>query len=303
MAYFWMIVCVITCMIQTPFKKIYQDKTQKGTFLFSALIQFVAALFFAGACVYGGGFGYTWSVLPYSLLFAFATSTCCICGVVALGYGSLALTALFASYSQMLPTLYGFVWLKEDIYVTQLFGIAFLLVSLYLTNMGRKEEQSDPGASGKGKGSFKKWLPLAVIMAVTNGMCGILQSEQQRAFGDAYKNEFMMIALLAACGVLLVVGLLRERSDIRTVVKLGTLPAVLTGVANGATNLLVLVALPVIGASVFFPVISGGGMVLSYLVSVTLFKERFTTMQKIGILLGVASLVFLNLKFGALGSL
>ncbi len=301
MAYFLMIVCVVTCMIQTPFKKIYQDKTKKGTFLFSAMIQFVAALFFAGACVYGGGFHYTWGVLPYSLLFAFATSTCCICAVTALGCGSLALTALFASYSQMLPTLYGFVWLKEKIYVTQLFGIAFLLVSLYLTNMGKKSEEAEPQAPKKG--NFKKWLPLAIMMAVTNGMCGIVQSEQQRAFGDVYKNEFMMIALLAACAVLLAVGLFKERADIGTVVKLGTLPAVLTGVANGATNLLVLVALPVIGASVFFPVISGGGMVLSYVVSVTLFKEKFTTMQKIGILFGVASLVLLNLKFGLVGSL
>ena len=36
MAYFLMIVCVVTCMIQTPFKKLYRDKTAKGTFLFSA---------------------------------------------------------------------------------------------------------------------------------------------------------------------------------------------------------------------------------------------------------------------------
>ena len=293
MAYFWMIVCVFACMIQTPFKKIYQDKTKKGTFLFSAMIQLVASLFFAGACVYGGGFHYTWGVLPYSLLFAFATAACCICAVAALGYGSLALTALFGAYSQMLPTMYGFVWLKEEIYVTQLFGIAFLLVSMYLTNMGGKREGAEPRVTQKG--NFKRWLPLAVIMAVTNGMCGILQSEQQRAFGDAYKNEFMMIALLAACIVLLAVGLVKERSDIGTVLRLGTWPAVLTGVANGATNLLVLVALPVIGASVFFPVISGGGMVLSYIVSVTFFKERFTMAQKIGIALGVVSLVLLQL--------
>ena len=303
MAYFLMIVCVVTCMIQTPFKKLYRDKTAKGTFLFSALIQFVAALFFVGACVYGGKFGYAWGVLPYSLLFAFVTSMCCICGVLALRYGPLALTALFASYSQMLPTLYGFVWLKEKIFVTQLFGIVFLIVSLYLTNMGRKREDGETEAASKKKWNFKKWLPIAIVMAVTNGMCGIIQTEQQRAFGDTYKSEFMVVALAVACTVLLVVGLLNERSDIRTVVKLGAVPAVLTGVANGATNLLVLIVVPMIGASVFFPVISGGGMVLSYIVSVTLFKERFTTMQKIGILFGVASLVLLNLKFGLIGSL
>ena len=298
MAYFLMIVCAITCMIQSPFKKIYQVKTSKGTFLFSAMIQFVAALFFLGACVYSGRFQYSWSVLPYSLLFALATSSCCITTVLALRYGPLALTALFASYSQMLPTLYGFVWLKEKIYVTQLVGIALLLVSLYLTNMGREKENTAPQTAKKG--NFKKWLPLAIILAVTNGMCGILQTEQQRSLGDTYKNEFMVVALLAACAVLFCVGMLKERADIKTAIRLGGVPAVLTGVANGATNLLVLVTVPIIGASVFFPVISGGGMVLSYIISVTLFKEKFTKMQKIGILLGVASLVFLNLKLCAL---
>lgn len=300
MAYFWMVVCVITCTIQSPFKKIYQGKTNKGTFLFTAMIQLVAACFFAGACLFGGGFSYEWGALPYSLAFALATSTCCITSVTSLRYGSLALTSLFSSYSLMLPTIYGFVRFKNPVFVSQLIGIALLLVSLYLTNMGKKDGSEE---AKKEKGNFKKWLPLVIVMAVSNGMCAITQTEQQYRFDGAYKNEFMMIALLASFLVLLCVGLAKERHDAGTVLKLGALPAVLTGAANGATNLLVMVVTATIAASVFFPVISGGGMVLAYIISVTLFKEKFTTMQKIGILLGVASLVFLNLEFGLLGSL
>ena len=300
MAYFWMVVCVITCTIQSPFKKIYQGKTNKGTFLFTAMIQLVAACFFAGACLFGGGFSYEWGALPYSLLFALATSTCCITSVTSLRYGPLALTSLFSSYSLMLPTIYGFVRFKNPVFVSQLIGIALLLVSLYLTNMGKKDGGEE---AKKEKGNFKKWLPLVIVMAVSNGMCAITQTEQQHRFDGAYKNEFMMIALLASFLVLLCVGLAKERGDAGTVLKLGALPAVLTGAANGATNLLVMVVTATIAASVFFPVISGGGMVLAYIISVTLFKEKFTTGQKVGILLGVASLVFLNLEFGLLGSL
>lgn len=300
MAYFWMIVCVITCTIQSPFKKIYQGKTSKGTFLFTSMIQLVAACFFAGSCVLGGGFSYEWGALPYSLLFAFATSACCITSVLSLRYGSLALTSLFSSYSLMLPTLYGFIRFKNPIFVSQLIGIAFLLVSLYLTNMGKKSENAE---EKKERGDFKKWLPLVIVMALTNGMCSITQTEQQYQFDGAYKNEFMMIALLASFAVLFCVGIAKERHDAKTVLKLGAVPAVLTGAANGATNLLVMICTATIAASVFFPVISGGGMVLAYIISVTLFKEKFTTMQKIGILLGVASLIFLNVPFGELGSL
>ena len=64
--------------------------------------------------------------------------------------------------------------------------------------------------------------------------------------------------------------------------------SILSGICAGAVNGL-------LGA--------GGGMVLAYIISVTLFKEKFTTMQKLGILLGVCSLLFLNIPFGELGHL
>ncbi|MBE6629729.1 MAG: hypothetical protein E7624_02630 [Ruminococcaceae bacterium] len=295
MAYFLMIVCVITCTIQSPLKKLYQNQSKKGTFLFTALIQLVAACFFGGACLVSGSFAYEWGVLPYSLLFAVATSTCCITSVLALRYGSLALTSLISSYSLMLPTMYGFFRFQESVYVTQLIGIALLLVSLYLTNMTKKSSKEGDVPAEKSHFSMK-WLVLVIVMALTNGMCAIVQKEEQYRFAGAYKNEFMMVALLVSFGVLTVVGLILERRDIGVVIKKGAIPAVLTGAANGATNLLVMVVTATIAASIFFPVISGGGMVLAYILSVTLFKEKFTTGQKIGILLGVVSLVFLNLN-------
>lgn len=305
MAYFLMAVCVVTCTVQSPFKKLYQRKSDKGTFLFVAMIQLAAACFFAGSCLFQG-FSFEWGALPYSLLFALAVTTCHITSVVALGCGSLALTSLISSYSLMFPTLYGFVRFKDSIYVSQLIGIVLLLVSLYMTNMVKKETPvtaQDQAEQNEKKRNFGKWLIMAVLMAVSNGMCTIVQKEEQVAFDGAYKNEFMLVALLSSCVVLLVIGMIKERRDLKSVLKLGALPAVLTGAANGATNLLVMIVTATIATSIFFPVISGGGMVLAYIISVTLFKEKFTTMQKVGILLGIASLVFLNLPFGELGHL
>ena len=307
MAYFLMIVCVVTCTIQSPFKKLYQKKSNKGTFLFVSMITLAAACFFAGACVIQG-FRFEWAALPYSLLFAFALAVCNVTSVLALRYGSLALTSLISSYSLMVPTLYGFVRFNDPVYASQLIGIALLIVSLYLTNMAKKQPAPAAGESAtqekkEKKNTFVLWLIMAVAMALSNAMCTIVQKEEQVRFEGAYKNEFMLIALLVSFVAMLAIGLVRERRDLKTVVKLGAVPAVLTGAANGATNLLVMVATATIATSIFFPVISGGGMVLAYIISVTFFKEKFTTMQKIGILLGVASLLFLNIPFGMLGSL
>lgn len=304
MAYFWMVVCVVTCTIQSPFKKLYQKKSDKGTFLFVAMISLAAAFFFAGACLFRG-FSFEWGALPYSLLFAFALATCNFTSVLALRYGSLALTSLISSYSLMIPTIYGFLRFGEHVYVSQLIGIAFLVVSLYMTNMAKKKpvgdtQDQDAKAEGK-KSTFTLWLIMAVAMALSNAMCTIVQREEQVRFHGAYKNEFMLIALLISFTVMLTVGIIRERRDLKTVMKLGAVPALLTGAANGATNLLVMIVTATIATSIFYPVISGGGMVLAYIISVTLFKEKFTTMQKIGILLGVMSLLFLNIPFGDLG--
>lgn len=306
MAYFLMIVCVVTCTIQSPFKKLYQAKSNKGTFLFVSLITLAAAIFFAGACLFQG-FSFEWGALPYSLLFAFALCVCNVTSVLALRYGSLALTSLISSYSLMIPTVYGFLRFGEHVYVSQVIGIVLLVVSLYLTNMVKKQpvaaDQEVKAGEEKKKSSFTLWLIMAVAMALSNAMCTIVQREEQVRFDGKYKNEFMLIALLVSFVAMLAVGLVRDRRDLKTVMKLGAVPAVLTGAANGATNLLVMIVTATVATSIFFPVISGGGMVLAYVISVTLFKERFTTMQKIGILLGVASLVFLNLPFGDLGAI
>ena len=128
MPYFLMIVCVVMCTIQSPFKKIYQKKSDKGTFLFVAMISLAAAFFFAGACLFQG-FSYELAALPYSLLFAFALAVCNVTSVLALRHGSLALTSLISSYSLMIPTVYGFLRFGEHVYVSQLIGIAFLVVS------------------------------------------------------------------------------------------------------------------------------------------------------------------------------
>lgn len=298
MGTFLLVVCVITAAIQSPLKKIYQNKTGKGVFLFSAMISFVAALFFGVGSLVGGDVSFELALLPYSVGFAVCYGVCIITGVLALGLGSLALTSLFASYSLIFPTLYGLLFWDNPVFLSQAIGLVFLLVSLYLTNMGNKKKGDEGEAVQEKKGFSLKWLVCVILMAVSNGGCAILQQEQQRQFEGAYKNEFMFVALMIVVVALLVVVLLRERKDAGECLRLGAVPAVLTGLCNGLTNLLVMVIANVmIPAFIFFPIVSAGGLVISYVLSVTCFKERFSTTQKVGILLGLVALVLLNLEF------
>lgn len=49
----------------------------------------------------------------------------------------------------------------------------------------------------------------------------------------------------------------------------------------------------VMDSAVFFPVVNGGGLVLTTLAAVLLFKEKLSKKQWIGVVLGIASVVFL----------
>jgi drug/metabolite transporter (DMT)-like permease len=86
-----------------------------------------------------------------------------------------------------------------------------------------------------------------------------------------------------------------ERIRIKETIHHGVLPALICGVANGLTNLLVIYLNPRIPASTLFPVISGGNVTLSFLYSVLVLREKFSPRQTVGFLLGVIAIILLNL--------
>ena len=64
---------------------------------------------------------------------------------------------------------------------------------------------------------------------------------------------------------------------------------------QGLTNLFVLLLSTKIAASLMFPILSGGNVVLTSLISVWGFHEKLNRRQLAGIALGVASIILLSL--------
>ena len=65
------------------------------------------------------------------------------------------------------------------------------------------------------------------------------------------------------------------------------------GVCVACNNKFNLYLSGVMDSAVFFPIVNGGGLVLTTLAAVLLFKERLTKKQWIGICIGILSVVFL----------
>ena len=204
--------------------------------------------------------------------------------VLAVANGSLSLTSLFISYSLMIPTFYGLVFLKDSISFGFIPGLTLLAVSLFLVNKGDK----------KARFSFK-WIMFVILAFIGNGMCTVIQKMQQVASDGNYKNEFMIVALAIVAVVMFILSMLKEREEIKTYVKAGWHWALICGLLNGMVNLFVMLLSEKMALSLMFPLISAGGLIVTYAVSRFGYKEKLTKVQFAGFVLGLASVIFLNI--------
>lgn len=267
---------------QNIVKKPYTQKMGgSGVYFFNAILSAAALLFFA---VTATKLDFDISFIPYSIGFATSYAIATVFLVLAIAYGSLSLTSLFFSYSLMIPTLYGLVFLKDDISAGFILGLALLVVSLFLVNKNDK----------KAKFSFK-WIICVILAFLGNGMCTVVQNMQQVAFDGAYKNEFMIVALAIVALVMSIMSLIKERKAMKVYAKAGWHWALICGLLNGMVNLFVMILSRSMPVSVMFPLISAGGLVVTYLVSRFVYKESLTKLQFVGFILGLAAVVFLNI--------
>lgn len=285
MQYILLAVTATALMFQNVFKQEFDRRTKNGAMFFSGLISLFAMLFFLAV---NRDWAYDNGTLPYSAGFALSYLCATLFAVLAIRNGSLAKTALILSYSLLIPTLYGILFLGEPISVTMGIGSPCLVLSLFLINY---EKETDA------RKVTWRWVFSVTMAFIGNGMCSVIQKAEQIAHPQGGANLFMIVALAISAVLLLGIPILvpRERRNIPVVLASGWWLALLCGGANGLVNLLVLYLNGRMSASILFPLISGGSMVLILLWSLLVRKERFSARQTVGFLLGILSIVLLNL--------
>lgn len=266
-----------------------QGLTRKGfslkhnaPFLFSFMSVGIAMLFFIVSA--GKNFVFSWDYIPYAIIFALGYGSATVFGFFAITHGSLGLTSLVTSYSLIIPTIYGILFLDEKPSFMLYIGLVLLFTSIFLINFVKGEKKPTV-----------KWLIFVTLALVGNGICTTAQKVQQMEQNKAYKNEFMAIALFLVTIVCLIFAIIYHKKDFKPVfTKPIIILPIICGVANAVVNYLVMV-LSRLPASLLFPVISAGGIILTGIISLTIYRERFTKQQILGMILGIASVVCLNL--------
>lgn len=242
------------------------------------------------------------------IVFGLTTAIQRVAHLQALEMGPFAYTSVIVSLSMLIPTLSGAAFWGEQIHMIQILGIVLMIGCLILS----------VDFSGEQKKSSLKWLLFCGLAFIGTGAIGLMQKWHQSTVYQAELNQFLVIAFITSAAYsLLSVVFIRQRSlgkaaqdaeaaahtktetDTSSTNKrklLTTAPVILMifcGICIAINNILNLYLSGAMDSAVFFPIVNGGGLILTTLSALVLFREKLSAKRWLGIALGIIAVILL----------
>ena len=275
---------------QFAFTKLYEGavkQTAVTTLVMLTVTGAIGAVMYLFVCNFSVSFSYVslfWAafmaviMIPYYMI-----------GIKVLSLGSLAIYSMFMMLGGMLvPFFYGVVFLHEELSVWQIVGTVTLTVFIILQAVW--QQPAEEKKSGKPDKKKILFFVLSILIFIINGMTGVIAKAHQISEGAIDEASFTVIscALTAIFSlILLAFSVLKNRGAA------GILPSMfklkpmlimaLIGAAAYTGNFLHLKAASAVPASVQFPLVSGGVIVISALVSFFIFREKLSKKEWISV--------------------
>lgn len=284
-AYIIILLAVFCFAGQFAFTKLYESSVKQTTAT-SLVMLVVTSVIGTVLYLFIGGFRVEFSAISvfWAVLFALVMIPYYMIGIKVLSLGSLAVYGMFMMLGGMLvPFFYGVWFLRESVSVAQILGTVLLtgFIILQAISQSDSKETSSEKKSAKTKIIF---FVLCLIIFFLNGLTGVIAKAHQISEGAVDEVSFTVIscALTAIFSlILLAFEFLRDRKEksrqVMTTLKIKPMWIMaLIGATTYTGNFLHLIAANDVPASVQFPLVSGGVIVLSALVSALAFKEKLS---------------------------
>lgn len=279
------------CLCGTIARKRYSNIYKANNFYQSLFICITSAISAVVIIAVGGIPIVSGFTAILGLAFGLTTALQMVFTLKAIENGPLAYTSVIASLSTVIPTFSGIIFWGESISTVQIIGVVLMLVCICLST-----GKSDPSAKINWK-----WVIYCALVFVTTGLIGVMQKWHQNT---AYKDElsgFLTVAFAVSFvyGIIVTLKYRKETAPLHitnSFVKKYCIPAVIMvicGVAVALNNILNLRLSGEIDSAVFFPVVNGGGLVLTTVAAFVIFRERLILKQWIGLIIGLISVILL----------
>lgn len=206
--------------------------------------------------------------------------------ITAMSVGAMSTTAICVMYGMIIPSVAGPIFWKEPIGALQIVGITMMLVSLWLIR-----GKSSPEANT----TSKKWVLLAIPAFVFSGLAGVMEKIHQTTPAREEKMSFVFIACAFMFVFSIAARFITQKKDTKTSVSSIVMLAALSGIVIGLYSTVNLILAGKLDSMIYYPIANGGAMLLTVLVSVAVFKERFDKTRIIGTIMGLLGILFLSL--------
>lgn len=293
-------VSVVFLALQFSVNKAYQKRYGAGivaSLTFTSLSGLLTALLFF--CVNG----FSLHVTPISLLYGCGIAVLCLTynliGFRIFTMGSLSIYTLFLMLGGMiLPYFYGVLALNEPVTVARIMGLVILILSLLFPLLDAREN------GGSGKTKLLPFFSLCVLVFFLNGGVSILsKAHQTTTYPTVGTTDFVILTngingILSALSLGIVTLCKRRAKPIPAVPPTKrwlVLMLALAGAAcNGISYFLQLIGAAHIDASMLYPLVTGGSVVLSALAGALFFHEIPRKWSRVGLIVTFcATLLFL----------
>lgn len=219
--------------------------------------------------------------------FSFAMATLSAINGIAYTYVSikafntvnLSVYSVFAMLGGMLlPFLYGIIFSNEGITVGKTVSCLLIAASLLLTT-----------SKGEKKGGFIYYA----LVFVLNGMSGVIAAIHQGNPNAVGSASFTVLTKLSSVIICIILWALTSRKLIK-ITKTGWLYSAGFAILCTFGNLLALISLKYLPASVQYPIITGGVMAVSLIISI-IRKEKVTQKNIISTIIAFAATIFVTM--------
>ena len=294
MTQYYLLLLLSTLLMSAQFamNKLYQSKN--GSAIKTSLLFTTLSGLFNGAIFFCIG-RFSISVTPFSLICAAGVAALCL-GYNLIGFrifelGSFSVYTMFLMLGGMLmPFLYGMIFLGDSsgiglpALICRLLGVILLTCSLALPCLGHPSANDKPS---------RLFIPLCVLVFVMNGFVSIISKLHQiepTAAVDPISFVFLSNTLNGlASGIILLLLCVRDGSKPALAKNFNPWQLILLTVCCGAFNggsylLQLIVASSALPASVQYPILTGGSVVLSAIVGRIFFGEKPDKLSLMGII-------------------
>ena len=257
-----------------------------GTYSYTlaGLIAFVMLLF-------DGMSGFSLPAVGISALGAVSLAASLFCSIEALKSGVMVLAAMAGSAGLLLPCIAGIFMFNEPMKPMQFIGIALLIFSGWLL-IGYSKEQT---------GSFTpRTLLLLIGSMLSNGSVMLAQKMFSKYLPDTNVSIFSFLTF-GLIGIGMFIGLVPSllsqsgRAKIAAVPKPVFLYGTISSIILLAINQLATLAGRNVPSAIMFPINDGGATIITAITAAIFFKEKLTVRSVCGLILGIGSLIVINL--------